>query len=223
MPDDISAKIIIENLKRFNRKERYHLIRDALGNPDFKLGKPFWGRLRKCLGLQEEVPEKAFMAMDYHLDWIYASLFLTTTQEQPPYRLRSDKKISGTQQDIDLLIAYESDGICHVVMLEAKGALPFGSKEEEALKSKVERLVVIWGDNGNRWCNVEPHFVITSPKPLPLRCEEWPKWMLSKKGCVQWLKLDIAKNLPLQKVTRLHRDPTNKKQYKNWKVEQIKL
>ena len=202
---------VIENLRRFNRKERYYLIRTALDIPEFKLGKSFRESLQECLGLQ--VPEHAFAAMDYHLDWIYASLFLATTPEQPPYPLNDKKEISGTQRDVDFLIAYESGGICHVVMLEAKGDLPFLNRQ---LNRKAERLKVIWGDDGRRWSNVEPHFVITSPYKPRLNYEGWPRWMLSQKD--QWLRLVIDQDPPLQKVTRINRDPTSKKRYASWKV-----
>ena len=37
--DDIPERVI-QNLRRFNRKERYYLIGAALGNPKFKLGGP---------------------------------------------------------------------------------------------------------------------------------------------------------------------------------------
>ena len=208
--------MIIQNLKRFNSKERYHLIRSAFGNTEFRLGESFREKLRDCLGLN--VPEDAFAAMDYHLDWIYASLYLATSQEQPPYRLSSDKEISGTQQDVDLLIAYESDGICHVVMVEAKGVLPFSNRD---LNRKAKRLGVIWGDDGGCWPNAKPHFVIASPrKPEKLTYAEWPSWMLQKN---KWLRLDIDQDQPLQKVTRLNRVQTSKNQYAKWKVEQIKI
>ncbi len=214
----MSTGMIIENLKRFNCKERYHLIRAALDNPKFRLGDSFRERLQECLGLQ--VPKDAFAAVDYHLDWIYASLCIATTPEQPPYYpLHDAKEISGTIQDVDLLIAYESSGICHVVMVEAKGVLSFSNRD---LNRKAERLGVIWGDDGGCWPNAKPHFVIASPrKPERLTYVGWPSWMKLQKN--QWLRLDIANNPPLQKVTRLHRDPTHKNRYAKWKVEQIKI
>ena len=208
--DDIPERVI-QNLRRFNRKERYYLIGAALGNPEFKMGKSFRDRLQKCLDLT--VPKNAFAAMDYHLDWIYASLCISATVEQPSYYpLHDAEEIEGNQRDVDFLIAYESGGICHIVMVEAKGVLSFSNSD---LKRKAERLKVIWGDDGRRWCNVEPHFVIASPsKPSKLNYEGWPRWMLCQKD--QWLRLPITEDL--QKVKRINRDPTNKKRYASWKV-----
>ena len=68
---------IIENLKAFNRKERFYLVGMAVGNPEFTLSREFRKTLDKTLvGLH--VPEQAFVAVDYHLDWIYASVVSLT-------------------------------------------------------------------------------------------------------------------------------------------------
>ena len=64
---------LMELLESFNRKERFFLIGDALGNRTFQLSTDFRARLSKAFGI--EPPSSAFVAMDYHLDWIHASLF----------------------------------------------------------------------------------------------------------------------------------------------------
>ncbi|MBI4301278.1 MAG: hypothetical protein HY664_01570 [Chloroflexi bacterium] len=71
---------IIANLRLFNRKERFFLVGMALGNPKFKLIEQFRNQLNDKLGLF--VPEDAFAAMDYHLDWIYAQSFYVAYQRQ---------------------------------------------------------------------------------------------------------------------------------------------
>ena len=66
---------LLEHLESFNRKERFFLIGEALGNRAFQLSTDFRTRLSEAFGI--EPPSSAFVAMDYHLDWIHASLFLT--------------------------------------------------------------------------------------------------------------------------------------------------
>ena len=56
---------LIDQLKRFNRKERFFLVGLALGNPDFKLSDAFRSSLHDLLGVS--IPADAFVAMDYHL------------------------------------------------------------------------------------------------------------------------------------------------------------
>ena len=61
---------LIELLESFNRKERYFLIRQAVGG--FKLSDEFRRELGNATGLA--IPQDAFAAMDYHLDWLTAAL-----------------------------------------------------------------------------------------------------------------------------------------------------
>lgn len=123
---------IIDNLRMFNRKERFFLIGMALGNPDFKLSEEFRRQIGEVLHL--DIPENVFTAMDYHLDWLYASLFLASHGDTGQVYPNADRQIQATQEDIDLLIAYEDGNVCHIVMLEAKGVTGFTRRQ---LRSKV--------------------------------------------------------------------------------------
>ncbi|MHB1415078.1 MAG: hypothetical protein ACYC1C_07475 [Chloroflexota bacterium] len=82
----------------FNRKERFFLVGQALGNPSFTLSAQFRGRLGESFGLQ--VPENAFVAMDYHLDWLYASLFLHDKGTIEGIHPRPDDLITANQEDV---------------------------------------------------------------------------------------------------------------------------
>ncbi len=66
---------LIDNLKSFNRKERFYLIGQMLGNPEFRMDENQLDEISKLIKVK--IPSEYFAAMDYHLDWIYASLFLT--------------------------------------------------------------------------------------------------------------------------------------------------
>jgi hypothetical protein len=65
---------LIDNLRKFNRKERFYLVGEALGNKNFKLGDRFIKRLESTINIK--IPKNAFAAMDYHLDWMELSIKL---------------------------------------------------------------------------------------------------------------------------------------------------
>lgn len=188
---------VIENLRRFNRKERYYLIGAALDNPEFKIGYSFRKRLQRCLGLR--VPEDAFVAMDYHLNWVYASLVLAYEEEDLGEVIKVRKPfpnpeeiIKGNQQDIDLLIAYPKDNKCHLLFLEAKGDSGFTN---EQFNSKVERLGKIFGADGCCRKDVKPYFAIISRRyPSGLNRECWPAWIRGGEN-IPWLKLPWPEDL----------------------------
>ena len=92
-------------LRSFNLKERYYLIGTALGNR-FRLSWEFIDTLNSALGVN--IPGDAFAAMDYHLDWIYASLVLASLDGQAMVFPNTDRSVTGTQEDVDFLIAYRT-------------------------------------------------------------------------------------------------------------------
>ena len=65
---------LIENLKSFNRKERFYLVGQMLGNPEFRMDDKQLDKISELIGIK--ISGEYYAAMDYHLDWIYASLFL---------------------------------------------------------------------------------------------------------------------------------------------------
>ena len=72
---------LIDHLKAFNRKERFILLHEALGfhGQSFRMSANFSQRLGDCLGVR--VPENAFVAMDYHLDWLQIALLLADHED----------------------------------------------------------------------------------------------------------------------------------------------
>ena len=185
---------LIELLNRFNRKERFFLVGDVLGNRDFSPSKDFLGRLSKATGIP--IPPGAFTAIDYHLDWIAASLACHQSAGFGPFN-NADGVFRGIQEDIDLLVAFEENKVCHLVLVEAKAYTGWTNKQ---MLSKAGRLEQIFGDDGNRYAGVRPHFCMASPKePERLGTSAWPGWM-SNRGVPQWLKLCLPNDR--LKVTR---------------------
>ena len=194
---------IIEHLRSLDRKERFAVLRDALGF-DVKtpcLDRDFCERLGKCIGV--DVPERAFLAMDYHLDWIQIAFHLDANSDIESGRpfLKPDfGDINRDQEDIDLLVAFESKDagrvVTHLVLIEAKAYLSWTNKQ---LNSKVGRLCEIFGDDGERHEAVKPHFVLmTGRLSGDIHAVSWPNWMKNS-GNPRWLEY----NLPARtKVTR---------------------
>lgn len=211
---------LIDNLKSFNRKERFYLIGQMLGNPEFRMDDNQLDEISKLIKVK--IPSEYFAAMDYHLDWIYASLFLTQIDANDKAFERDyidkDKKvdlqISGTQEDVDFLIAFvDHENTTHIVMIEAKGDSYFSNPQ---LDSKNKRFKAIFG-NEDTWPNVKPHFLICSPKePQKINIEE-PAYFIFKSSKLLWLELDMGDGK--NKVTRCNKDDEACNDGKHWKVE----
>ncbi|MCJ8215408.1 hypothetical protein [Aeromonas veronii] len=215
---------LIDNLKSFNRKERFYLIGQMLGNPEFRMDDNQLDKISNLIGLT--IPRKYFAAMDYHLDWIYASLFLTQNDANTAFKRNSiendgvkiDYQISGTQEDVDFLLAFvDHENTTHIVMIEAKGDSYFTNAQ---LNSKNKRFKAIFGDE-DTWPNVKPHFLLCSPKePQNVTIEDPVYFMLTKDKNPIWfpLLMGTGKN----KVTRCMDDDKNNKpssEGDHWKVE----
>jgi hypothetical protein len=192
---------LIDHLRTFNVKERFHLIRRALGIGEFKLGSAF----RRQLGgeLRLTVPEHHFAAIDYHLNWIYAALFLSSNQGavepyQNPITPDGSYIVQRNIQDIDLLVVFKGSKNYHLILIEAKGVTNWIDYE---LALKAKRLKGIFGDNGRTFTGVRPHFVLTSPgRPIGVSSNQWPKWMKGRGKPFNYVPLPIEGDL--RKVTR---------------------
>lgn len=186
---------LIEILRRFNRKERFFLVGTALENNNFELGQGFKKTLVKRLGIQ--IAGNIFVAMDYHLDWMDVSLKLLkgdiTIGNKFPNK---DGQINKNQEDIDLIICFESTGKYHIVLLEAKAETGWTNKQ---MDSKVKRFRELFGNDGRNQKNVEPHFFLISPREPKRINKDWPEWMTTD-GKPNWMELKIPGNF--LKVTR---------------------
>ena len=203
---------VIRYLKKFNRKERCWLLRNALGDGDkdpFTLSDKFRKELKCELGLKISVPKCAFVAMDYHFDWLTMALILgkrpnmengPISRSEVTHSINEEvaKKINKNQEDIDLLIAFEDskNGKTHLILIEAKADSPWDNKQ---LKSKAERLRIFDEANIREYC--KPHFVLMSPKEPHRLDVKWPDWIeIAKDKNPPWLQLHLK--YPLLKVER---------------------
>ncbi len=202
----------IANLESFNRKERFFLVGWALGNPEFRLSSTFRRELSSSLNL--DVPAESFVAMDYHLDWIYASAFLAATGDTNTVHPNKDGLVSGSQEDMDLIVACSAGETAHLIMVEAKGVTAWTNKQAT---SKARRLEAIFGQRGDRWSHICPHFVIVSPtEPQGLNCSRWPGWMKREGGRPHWMKMEIPGGLV--QVARCSESGKVSQEGQYWKV-----
>lgn len=202
---------LIDNLRSFNSKERFFLIGKVLGNPDFRLSTAFKNNLGNKLEL--DIPDSAFAAMDYHLDWLYASLYLTFNGEPHGVHPNKNKIIRAQQEDVDFIIAFDSGGTYHIILIEAKGVTGWTNRQ---LDSKAKRFGQFFGVEGTNWRGVIPHFLLMSPRrpSHDVHFSGWPAWMHSN-GQVNWLELKIPQDL--YKVTRCDAKGRNDRNGKYWK------
>jgi hypothetical protein len=185
---------LITLLKLFNRKERYFLIAQALGNNNFTLSESF----RKLISTKLDlfIPPDAFAAMDYHLDWIYASLFASTKDNLNFIEL-NELKLNKNQEDIDFLIAFKEGTQYHLILIEAKAETGWTNKQ---IDSKAKKFKEIFGTDKCSWENVTPHLLITSPRmPRDLKLDCLPLYLYRPMNYI-WFPLNIPDNLI--KITR---------------------
>ncbi len=164
------------------------------------------------------IPNNTFVAMDYHLEWLYAALEVSKSDaDETLVRRDCAQLIRGNQEDVDLLIAFESSGHTSLLMLEAKVATGFTNKQTG---SKADRLGDIFGSRGDNYPGVVPYFALWSPlskRPTTrLDCRKWPDWM-TREGRPIWIELPVPQ--ALVKVTRCDADGNKNRAGGRWKID----
>lgn len=212
MPD------LIEILESFNRKERFFLISHVLNGRqenEFTLSPDFRKELSSTFDGVEipEPPERVFVAMDYHFDWLYASLekwkaikagkpekstFRNPWSEFCDKHGKKVRVVRGSSEDVDLLVAFRKGDLYHLIMVEAKA---YSGWTNSQLASKAKRLQEIFGENGMARQEVKPHFCLIGPKEsTKLETSSLPDWM-KPGGNLLWLDLSLP-NISRLKVER---------------------
>lgn len=205
---------LIKILESFNRKERFFLVAQALGqerggDPAFTLSDDFRQELEDKVEICIPVKD-VFVAMDYHLDWVAASLakweaVKAGKADKSIFPNPGQKVVEGNQEDIDLLVAFDCGGQYHLILIEAKaydngGYAHFGNKQ---LKSKAARMGQIFGECGKKYDDVKPHFLLMSHNPPTARLKvSWPQWVLRGKEMPVHLKLSLPPETERRTVGR---------------------
>jgi hypothetical protein len=215
---------ITETLRRLNRKERYWVVRTALGDPSRTLDGAF------CKALEEKLNDRdvsvdvstAWWAMDYHFNWLFAALQVHCgkTNDGAPAWDNASGAVQGNQEDIDLVVASGND----IILVEAKN----GSWSSDQLRSKIERLKLLKADDdgcvgeGDR--RIRLHLVLMSPKDanrgeLGRLLEHAPAWMRrGDANAWRWLELQIDDPAPDWKVHRSNESGRKDKAGSYWTI-----
>lgn len=231
MTNQNAMDLFLNYLPRFNRKERFHLIQNALfgkGGDYLELEKNFVCRLKNCIKTREtdSLGNLLFAAIDYHLDWIHACLHLAR-KGLSPEKLKEDSscpektglQITGTQQDIDLLAVFEdvSKEFVHIVMIEAKGVLPWSSDQLLSKTNRFNDILQVDHLKSNDKPFAKAHYVLFSPKKPPERKLDPRLRPLLENA--SWLKLELPEK-PFLKVTRCDQSGSSSAKGGFWKVVQ---
>lgn len=210
-----STSALVRSLQSFNRKERYWLLRDAIGMQP--ISQDYRQRLGHKLGIS--IPEDAWWAIDYHFDWLHAALVCMNEDNLTDlYRPRLNdgiKAVRGNQEDIDLLIAFENN----LILVEAKGETAWSTGQ---MKSKAERLADLPDVEG--LCT---YLVLTSPRePRDLYKGEWlaslPERLRNPTGDCHFLPMDALENArggaPFSRVERCDEQGRTSRDGDHWRI-----
>ena len=125
---------------------------------------------------------------------VQAALTLAHSQDGKSEFSNKGEIIKGTQEDVDLLVAFKAGETFHLILVEAKA---YSGWTNDQLSSKAKRLRTIFGEDGKKWSDVQPYFWAMAPrdpnKSKRLRLECLPKWMLINDGELQWLCLQLPR------------------------------
>lgn len=196
--------LALDLLEKFNRKERYHLLCDAVVGSPFSLQDSFLEKINDKLE-DHPIPRKGhvYVAMDYHIDWIASVLHLVETDEPTAARAIRDENervseylpnelfttevgsdtesevITGNQSDVDLLIAYCSEGKLVLVLVEAKLESGWGGDQLEKKGRRLEKILGRKRPSG--W--ILPRFVLAGPGAESRAPNFWDKTLAK---CPDW-------------------------------------
>lgn len=218
---------LVENLKLFNAKERDHLMRDAylgIGSEasevDYRETKRFLSaafdeKLKEHIRAGLELKGEAhcvFAGMDYHLDWIFAALWMATQNpawpngtDATPVKMADHARdevldsmytdfrpVMGIQEDIDLLAVYKVDNTLVLLFVEAKGSAAFDRVQLARKLIRLDRILVDSGVAKNCKFSLPYLLVLASPNAPVFRDAKDHKKNLN---C-----LEFAKQLPMPRA-----------------------
>lgn len=171
-----------KNLRSLNCSELHHLAAAALDNPAFILGPDFRLELSRVFGV--DVPEDAFGGVHYHIDWLQAGLKMTFEPSADHVYEYPGELLEGSQETIDLLVAWDEPEAAHVIILETRGPTQANIRQ---FRNRMKRLAAVFGPHGDRWPGVQPRIGIAAVKEPPRTvARDLPPWAL-RDGLPVWI------------------------------------
>lgn len=201
----------IQLLYDFCCHERSYLIR--LLTDECEISSKYKNQLENLLGIQD--CSVAYWDIDYAIDWLYAALFVSQTESDGSIYNNSNGLIKCNNEDVDILIALRSREKIDLVLVEVKVEKPYSILQ---LNSKVNRLQKIFGNNGDNFQYIQPHWILASPnKSKRVNTDNWPTWM--KIDNTDYLWHEMRKNFHSLKITRCDDHGILSKEGSYWKLE----
>lgn len=210
-------------LDQLNRKERYWLLRSAVGSSFDEMDEGFKTKLCKTIGCDPaNASKKWWWAFDYHLDWIAVVLRLKALGVAPaaanadgsgllensdPF---GNDLLGGSQQDVDLLVCCED----MLILVEAKAGTGWSRSQMDSKNKRLGELAHLAKE-----ANISLFLVLCSPGESNVHrpregteSSSWPEWAL-KDGKPYWIPMEFGrKGQPLYQVRRRE---TDGKRYRN--------
>lgn len=210
-------------LRAFNRKERYWLLRNAIGKKFEELDRGFLDRLQAALaerGAQVAIPSTAWFAFDYHFDWMYGAVarFAGTEGETNGRRSRRilaenahqiAHDVLGNQEDMDLLIAFDRT----IILIEAKFESSWGNTQYARKIARLKDLALFASETVPDAAEnpLKFYFVLTSSRePQKLMAD-------SEFGILPWVEL-ICDEKTFSRVERCNEAGKASKEGKYWQI-----
>ena len=184
MSETEEKRDLIDILQSFNRKERFFLLAQALKGGhktrSFALSDEFRQLLKQEIDVDipENGSESLFVGMDYHLNWIHASLVLSHFEDQADRQkyLNAKGAHKNSQEDVDLIVAFASEEnsqrLYNLIMIEAKAYNSHGksdglssfslASESKQLNCKLTRLDKILSPCDHQYSDVRAYFLTMS-------------------------------------------------------------
>jgi len=204
----------INCLRKFNAKERFILLENVLLErpksgadtyDNFILSESFIKKLKEIIPDLNIPNPPSFIAIDYHLNWLYAALTLafddryknisnfkdftiekietkTSHSSKDPSKDHTYATVEGNQEDIDMVLCWQYNNQYKLILIEAKATTAWDIKQ---LESKAERLGLIFGieekptRKSMNFNNLYVFFILISPSnpnKKPI-FKERPKWL----------------------------------------------
>ncbi|HET7737635.1 MAG TPA: hypothetical protein VFK32_03590, partial [Tepidiformaceae bacterium] len=127
---------------------------------------------------------------------------------------------SGTQEDIDLIVAFDRGNESVVILVEAKGTTSWGNSQ---LRSKAAKLSAIFADNlDGPPPRVTPVFCLMSPaESANISVEGFPTWMRrgDDPSRMAWLHLPISPGRMKVVGVDANEKPSMKREY--WAAQSV--
>jgi hypothetical protein len=182
---------LTRNLQLFNAKERDHLMRFAyLGQntpytQDSAYMHPDFDQALRGVGSLGDSAKCIFAGMDFHLDWLFAALWLavhephwqpasgvhpalpveanpaTSSDADPAYC--DFRPIMGNQEDIDFLALYADGAKLTLLLVEAKGSAAFDRVQLARKLIRLDRIIDASGLREGSGNVLQYRLVLASP------------------------------------------------------------